>query len=131
MKSLNENRLNELRRHLEKSGTESAFLPELLDHLACEAEERLWEGDPFELVLQDLVQEADPLVLTHLQIERKHWLASDASLTDIVFENRNQLYGAYVLRREYPGHVMIATLLGLMLFWVICLLPALCHYFFA
>ncbi|GAB3165100.1 hypothetical protein [Telluribacter humicola] len=129
MKSLNEQRLYELRRYLEKSGVESKLLPELLDHMASEAEELLWEGYAFEQVKQELFQEASPPTLKHLQIEHKHLLVSEASLTDIVFENRNRLYGAYVLRREYPSHVMMATVLGVIVFSMIFVLPALFHYF--
>ncbi|WP_247234669.1 hypothetical protein [Telluribacter sp. SYSU D00476] len=130
MKSLNEQRLRELRRHLEKSGIESGLMPELLDHMACEAEERLWEGQAFEQVVQDLFDEASPHTLKHLQIEHKHMMVSEASLTDIVFENRNRLYGAYVLRRQYPSHVTMATVLGVLVFWMIFMLPALFKYFF-
>lgn len=130
MKSLNEQRLRELHRHLEKSGIESKLLPELLDHMACEAEERLWEGHAFDQVLQELLEEASPHTLKHLQIEHKHLMVSEASLTDIVFENRNRLYGAYVLRRQYPSHVTMAAVLGVLVFCMIFMLPALYHYFF-
>lgn len=40
-----------------------------------------------------------------------------ADLLDILFENRNKEYGAYVLRRDYPSHLKKAV--GLMLLFVI------------
>jgi periplasmic protein TonB len=43
----------------------------------------------------------------------------EADLLDILFENRNKEYGAYVLRRDYPSHLKKAV--GLMLLLVIAL----------
>ena len=43
-----------------------------------------------------------------------------ADLLDILFENRNKEYGAYVLRRDYPSHLKKAV--GLMLLLVIALI---------
>lgn len=45
-----------------------------------------------------------------------------ADVLDILFENRNKEYGAYVLRRDYPAHLKKAV--GLMLLFV----TALCVY---
>ena len=45
-----------------------------------------------------------------------------ASLLDIVFDNRNKAYGAYALRREYPNRLLIAlgaALSIVLLFWVL------------
>jgi protein TonB len=42
-----------------------------------------------------------------------------ADLLDLLFENRNKEYGAYVLRRDYPSHLKKAV--GLMLLFVIAL----------
>lgn len=41
-----------------------------------------------------------------------------ASLLDILFENRNKEYGAYIIRKEYPKNLMKA--LGLMVFIASC-----------
>ncbi|MGR3809967.1 energy transducer TonB [Jiulongibacter sp. NS-SX5] len=43
----------------------------------------------------------------------------DFNLDDIVFENRNKDYGAYVLRKEYGANLTKATLLGAGLFLTI------------
>ena len=123
MKRLPENRLADLRRYLENCGLASALYPELLDHLACEVEERLWSGQSFEEALRTTVDEADPQTLRLLGIEHKHLLAMEQSLDDIVFEGRNQLYGAYALRREYKRNVQRAMLMGVTLFLLIFLLP--------
>jgi protein TonB len=42
-----------------------------------------------------------------------------ADLLDLLFENRNKEYGAYVLRRDYPSHLKKA--LGLMLLLILAL----------
>jgi len=42
-----------------------------------------------------------------------------ADLLDLLFENRNKEYGAYVLRRDYPSHLKKA--MGLMLLFVLAL----------
>ncbi|GAB2801246.1 energy transducer TonB [Rhabdobacter roseus] len=123
MKRLPEIRLADLSRYLESCGLVSALYPELLDHLACEVEERLWAGLSFEEALRTAISEADPETLRLLGIEHKHLLAMEQSLDDIVFEGRNQQYGAYVLRREYKRTVQRATLLGVTLFLLIFLLP--------
>ena len=43
-----------------------------------------------------------------------------ASLLDIVFDNRNKAYGAYALRRYYPNRLLIALGIALslvLIFW--------------
>lgn len=47
----------------------------------------------------------------------------DATLDDIVFANRNQAYGAYSLRKEYPRTVTRALIIGGILFTVGVLTP--------
>ena len=125
MKRLTDHRLAELNGYLETSGLNAALKPELLDHLACEAEERLWAGKPFEEVVASLLREVDTDVLLDLSLEHKHLLAMNESLNDIVFENRNKLYGAYALRREYGGNVQRATIIGVGIFLLMFLLPEL------
>ncbi len=125
MKRLTDLRLAELNRYLETSGLNAALKPELLDHLACEAEERLWTGNSFEQVIGALLREVDTDVLLDLSLEHKHLLAMNESLNDIVFENRNKLYGAYALRREYGGNVQRATFIGVGIFLLMFLLPEL------
>ncbi len=125
MKRLTDNRLAELNRYLEERGLSYALKPELLDHLACEAEERLWRGMPLEAVIEALRREVDPDVLRDLNSEHKDLLAMNETLNDIVFEHRNKLYGAYVLRREYSGNVQRATVIGVGIFLLMFLLPEL------
>jgi len=125
MKRLTDLRLTELNRYLETSGLSNALKPELLDHLACEAEERLWAGKPLEEVIGALLLEVDVDVLLDLSLEHKHLLAMNESLNDIVFENRNKLYGAYALRRDYSGNVQRAMIIGVGIFLLIFLLPEL------
>ncbi|GHB80729.1 energy transducer TonB [Persicitalea jodogahamensis] len=125
MKRLTDFRLAELNRYLETSGLSDALMPELLDHLACEAEERLWAGKPLEEVIESLRKEVDPDVLLDLSLNHKHLLAMNESLNDIVFENRNKLYGAYALRRDYGGNVQRATIIGVGIFLLMFLLPEL------
>ena len=125
MKRLTDHRLAELNRYLETSGLNSALKPELLDHLACEAEERLWAGKSFEEVIASLLREVDTDVLLDLSLEHKHLLAMNESLNDIVFENRNKLYGAYALRLEYGSNVQRATIIGVGIFLLMFLLPEL------
>ncbi|MPR31967.1 energy transducer TonB [Salmonirosea aquatica] len=125
MKRLDDHRIAELNRYLSASGLSRKLLPELLDHLACEAEERLWEGQPLERVIESLRGEIDSDVLEQLSVEHKHLLAMEESLNDIVFENRNKSYGAYALRRDYGGNVQRATFIGVGLFLLIFLLPEL------
>lgn len=125
MKRLNDQRILEFSCYLKESGMSEVLLPELLDHLACEAEERLWGGESLEQVMEKLHDEVDAGTLKQLSIEHKHLLAMEESLNDIVFENRNKLYGAYTLRREYGGNVQRATLLGVAIFLLIFLVPEL------
>lgn len=47
-----------------------------------------------------------------------------ASLLDIVFDNRNKDYGAYALRRDYPNHLLIALASSLFLILLIFLLSS-------
>lgn len=125
MKRLTDHRLADLNRYLETSGLNDTLKPELLDHLACEAEERLWVGKPLEEVIGSLLREVDSDVLRELSLEHKHLLAMNESLNDIVFENRNKLYGAYALRRDYGGNVQRATIIGVGIFLLMFLLPEL------
>ncbi|TDB66777.1 energy transducer TonB [Arundinibacter roseus] len=125
MKRLNNQRIAELHRFLEKSGLSETLLPELLDHLSCEAEERMWDGESLEEVLDSIQQKVDSETLKRLNLERKNLLAIHDSLTDIVFENRNKSYGAYALRKDYGGHVQRATLIGVGIFLLIFMLPQL------
>jgi protein TonB len=125
MKRLTDQRIAELNRYLTESGLSKALLPELLDHLACEAEERLWAGMSMEEVIGSLLSEVDSDILRNLNIERNHLLTMETSLNDIIFENRNKQYGAYALRTEYGGTIQRATLLGVGVFLLLFLLPEL------
>jgi protein TonB len=125
MKRLSKNGLLEFQAYLNTSKLDENFQAELLDHLACEAEERMWKGYTQEKVMQSITTEVDLKTLNELHLEHKHLLAMEESLTEIVFENRNRQYGAYVLRREYSANVQRATILGVMLFLSIFLVPSL------
>lgn len=125
MKRLDDHRIAELNRYLRTSGLSGRLLPELLDHMACEAEERLWAGQSSEQMITTLLSEVDSETLEQLSIDHKHLLAMEESLNDIVFENRNKLYGAYALRRDYGGNVQRATFIGVGLFLLIFILPEL------
>jgi periplasmic protein TonB len=125
MKRLDDHRIAELNRYLSDSGLTNRLLPELLDHLACEAEERLWMGQSSEQMITTLLSEVDSETLEQLSVDHKHLLAMEESLNDIVFENRNKSYGAYALRRDYGGHVQRAMFIGVGLFLLIFLLPEL------
>lgn len=45
-----------------------------------------------------------------------------ADLIDIIFENRNKEYGAYAIRKAYPGHLKKAVLFMLLSVTVLCIL---------
>jgi periplasmic protein TonB len=46
-------------------------------------------------------------------------------MLDIIFSNRNKAYGAYQLRRDYPGYVGRALIIGLLLICFFYAVPAL------
>ena len=123
MKRLQENRIELLSNYLKKSGLSPELLPEILDHLACEAEERLWDGDSFERAFSGIVETADPDTLHILSVEHNHLLAMEKTLNDIVFENRNKSYGAYQLRKGYGQTMQKSVLIGVALFLVMVMLP--------
>ncbi len=123
MKRLQENRIELLSNYLKKNGLSPELLPEILDHLACEAEERLWDGDSFERVFSGIVETADPDTLQILSVEHNHLLAMEKTLNDIVFEGRNKSYGAYQLRKGYNSTMQRSVLLGVTFFLLIMLLP--------
>ena len=47
-----------------------------------------------------------------------------ANLDDIVFEARNKEYGAYLLRKKYPRHILLAFALGTFLVLFSLVFPA-------
>ncbi|MBE9464460.1 TonB family protein [Dyadobacter subterraneus] len=123
MKRLQNNRIELLSNYLKKNGLDPELFPEILDHLACEAEERLWDGDSFEQAFSNIVETADPETLQLLSVEHYNLLAMEKTLNDIVFENRNKLYGAYQLRKGYKKTMQRSLLLGVTFFLLIMLLP--------
>ena len=100
MKRLHKNRIDLFSKYLQDNHVDPELYNEILDHIACEAEERLWEGDSFERAYEGITSEADSKTLLFLNVEHKHLLAMENSLNDIVFEGRNKLYGAYALRER-------------------------------
>lgn len=125
MKRLQENRIDLISKYLRTSKLNPELLPEILDHLACEAEERLWDGKPFEQVYQDMVSTADAQTLLNLSVDHQNLLAMEKSLNDIVFENRNKLYGAYQLRKGYGQTVQRSVLMGVAFFLFLIMFPKL------
>ena len=123
MKRLQNNKIELLSNYLKKNGLNPELFPEILDHLACEAEERLWDGDSFEQAFSNIVETADPETLHILSVEHNHLLAMEKTLNDIVFEGRNKSYGAYQLRKGYNNTMQRSVLLGVTFFLLIMLLP--------
>lgn len=123
MKRLQENRIEQLRAYLQSSKLDPELIPEILDHLACEAEEKLWDGSTYEQALSGILDDADLKTLQHLSVDHKNLLAMDNSLDDIVFEGRNKSYGAYMLRKEYGNTMQKSVFLGVGLFGLMVMLP--------
>ncbi len=120
---LSRQRIEELKRFLQETKVDRVLLPELLDHLACEVEERLWEGEPFEEVLAALRGEVTVAVVQDLNHNPLKLLAMNASMNEIIFEGRNKAYGAYVLRSRYPRNIRIALMCVLLLMALAVALP--------
>lgn len=123
MKRLQENRIGQLAKYLQGSKLDPELYSEILDHLACEAEEKLWDGSSFEQAYDKILETADLQTLHHLSVDHKNLLAMENSLDDIVFENRNKQYGAYVLRKGYGQTMQKSVLMGVTLFLLMVLLP--------
>jgi len=123
MKRLQENRIEQLKKYLQACKLDPELFPEILDHLACEAEERLWDGNSFEQAYQVIVEAADTNTLRDLSVDHQNLLAMEKSLNDIVFEGRNKLYGAYALRKGYGQTMQRSVLLGVTLFLLMVMLP--------
>jgi protein TonB len=119
MKRLQENRIDQISKYLQASKLDPELLPEILDHLACEAEESLWDGKPFERIYQDMVKAADAQTLLNLSVDHQNLLAMEKSLNDIVFENRNKSYGAYDLRRGYGQTIQRSVVMGVAFFMLL------------
>ena len=123
MKRLQENRIEQIRKYLQACKLDPDLFPEILDHLACEAEERLWDGKSFEQAYNVIVEAADTKTLRDLSVDHQNLLAMEKSLNDIVFEGRNKLYGAYALRKGYGQTMQRSVLLGVTLFLLMVMLP--------
>ncbi|CAG5003155.1 hypothetical protein DYBT9275_03075 [Dyadobacter sp. CECT 9275] len=120
---LHKNRIDLFSKYLQDNHVDPELYNEILDHLACETEERLWEGDSFEKAYEGIISAADSKTLRFLNVEHKHLLAMENSLNDIVFEGRNKLYGAYALRKGYSQTVQRSMILGVTLFLLMVMLP--------
>ncbi|WP_025762064.1 energy transducer TonB [Dyadobacter tibetensis] len=120
---LHQDRLALLRKYLKESQVNPALFEELLDHLACEAEERLWDGAAFEEVLKLIEAEASPQILLDLNADLRALLEEEQSLTDMVFEGRNKQYGAYDLRKGYGHTIQHSLVMGVSFFLLLVLLP--------
>ncbi|GAB3717176.1 hypothetical protein [Spirosoma lituiforme] len=125
MKKLSPQQLAILHRHLIHSGSSDALAEELLDHLACEVEQYIWIGLPFDKALDAVLEQASVKAVQHLRETYQIELAmtddqlKQASLDDIVFEFRNKAYGAYDLRRAYPTTLRNAFIMALGLFMML------------
>jgi protein TonB len=123
MKRLQEHRIDLIKSYLKSNKLNPELLPEILDHLACEAEERLWDGNAFDQIYKDIVETADAKTLLELSVDHKNLLAMEKSLNDIVFEGRNKLYGAYDLRKSYKQTIQKSVIMGVTLFGLIVFFP--------
>jgi len=54
---------------------------------------------------------------------------SEKNLDDIIFENRNKDYGAYVLRRNYNKNMVSAIIIAIVIFLFFVSVPILANYF--
>ncbi|WP_353721353.1 TonB family protein [Dyadobacter sp. 676] len=125
MKRLQENRIDQISKYLQASKLDPELFPEILDHLACEAEESLWDGKPFEQIYQEMVKTADMQTLLNLSVDHQNLLAMEKSLNDIVFENRNKSYGAYDLRKGYGQTIQRSVVMGVAFFLLLVMFPKL------
>lgn len=125
MKRLHENRIDAISKYLQTHKLDPELLPEILDHLACEAEEGLWDGKPFEQIYRDMVKTADAQTLLNLSVDHQNLLAMEKSLNDIVFENRNKSYGAYDLRKGYTQTIQRSVVMGVAFFLLLVMFPKL------
>ncbi len=125
MKRLQENRIDQISKYLQAARLDPELLPEILDHLACEAEESLWDGKPFEQIYRDMVKTADAQTLLNLSVDHQNLLAMEKSLNDIVFENRNKSYGAYDLRKGYGQTIQRSVVMGVAFFLLLVMFPKL------
>jgi protein TonB len=125
MKRLQENRIDLINKYLQANKLNPELLPEILDHLSCEAEERLWDGKSFEQIYHTIMETADAQTLLNLSVDHQNLLAMEKSLNDIVFENRNKLYGAYDLRKNYKQTIQRSVLMGVTLFLSLVMFPKL------
>jgi protein TonB len=123
MKRLQKDRIDLINEYLKSNKLDPGLLPEILDHLACEAEERLWDGNHFEQIFSNMKEAADGQALLNLSVDHKNLLAMEKSLNDIVFENRNKLYGAYDLRKSYGQTIQKSVIIGATLFVLIVMFP--------
>ncbi len=123
MKRLSPQGIEELKRLLMDTKADNTLLPELLDHLACEAEERMWDGLSSVEALTAVRLEVTPERVQTLNIDHQNLLAMNTSLDEIVFEGRNKAYGAYALRLSYARNVQKALIAGIMLFCMLIYLP--------
>ncbi|GAA4409975.1 hypothetical protein GCM10023187_34030 [Nibrella viscosa] len=120
---LTDHQLDTLRSHLRQSAISPDLLPELTDHLACDLEEAMWAGMSFDEALPKILKEASLDTLSQLQEDYCSILGLEpesepATLRDIVFMNRNKLYGAYDLREHYTVATEQALLWGIVIFSV-------------
>ncbi len=125
MKRLSSPGIEELKRLLIETNAGHLLLPELLDHLACEAEERMWDGQSAADALASICREITPEIVHTLNSDHQNLLAMNHSLDEIVFEGRNKAYGAYALRLNYAKNVRKAFVAGILLFLALMYLPRL------
>jgi hypothetical protein len=100
MEKLTSSQLTILQNHLIRAGSNDALLSELADHLACDVEHYMWKGLPFETALYKVLPEVNNKAVKYLRQTYQHETA----------------YGAYDLRRAYPGALKKAFFLGIGIF---------------
>ncbi len=120
---LQKDRLGILRKYLLDCKLSPELHEEILDHLACEAEEKMWDGDSFDHIIGYINEVAGRSVLKELNADLKQYLEMDHSLTDMVFEGRNKQYGAYELRKGYDKTIQRSLIIGVTIFLFMIFLP--------
>ncbi|MBD2755821.1 hypothetical protein [Spirosoma validum] len=119
MKKLSPQQVAKLHNHLIHIGSTDVLVDELLDHLACEIEYRMWTGFMFEAAMNIVLEQVNVEAVRQLHTTYQTELAMtdeqlrQASLDDIVFEFRNKAYGAYDLRRAYNTALRNAFIMAL------------------
>ncbi len=125
MEKLSPSQLERIYIHLLAASPNNVLQEELLDHLACEVEQLINNGQSFEKAWSEVSEEASIVSVRCLEKLYQNELTlsgerlRQADLTELVFEYRNKAYGAYPLRQAYPTHIVNALLAGTGIFIIL------------